>query len=92
MTMLCIGVNPYGKNEEIIQVGDVAVRRYVASRDTVDEVTTEKLKTAAANSVGPIYKNDITVEEDSTQQVNDVFQELNDMILEMKDGDDFYQR
>ena len=92
MTLLCIGVSPYGQNEEIVQVGDVAARRYVAPRDTVDEVTTEKLKTAAANSVGPIYKNDITVEENSTQQVNDVFQELNDMILEMKDGDDFYQK
>ncbi|WP_313526714.1 HD family phosphohydrolase [Anaerotignum sp.] len=92
LTVICIGVGPYGQNEEIVQVGDVAMKRYVATRDTVDEVTTEKLKTAAANSVGPIYKNDIVVEENSTKQVNDVFQELNDLILGMNDGDDFYQK
>lgn len=92
LTVLCIGAGPYGQNEEIVQVGDVAMKRYVATRDTVDEVTTEKLKTAAANSVGPIYKNDVVVEENSTKQVNDVFQELNDLILGMNDGDDFYQK
>lgn len=92
ITVLCIGIDPYGQNEEIVLVGDVAAKRYVAPRDTIDEVTTEKLKNAAANSVGPIYKNDITVEENSTRQVNDVFQELNELILEMKDGDDFYQK
>lgn len=91
VTVLFIGIGPYGPNQEIVQVGDVAARRYVAARDTVDEVTTEKLKTAAASSVGPIYKSDITIEENSTTQVNDVFQELNDLILKMKDGDDFYQ-
>ncbi len=91
VTVLSVGIGPYGQNEEIVQVGDVAIKRYVAARDTVDEVTTEKLKTAAANSVGPIYKSDITVEENSTKQVNDVFQELNDLILKMYDGDDFFQ-
>ena len=92
VTIFCIGISPYGQNEEIVQVGDVAAKRYVAQRDTVDAVATEKLKTAAANSIGPIYKNDITVEENSTKQVNDVFQELNDLLLRMKDGDDFYQK
>lgn len=92
ITVLCIGTGPYGKNEDVVQVGDVATKRYVSTRDTVDEVTTEKLKTAAANSVGPIYKNDVVVEENSTKQVNDVFQELNDVILGMNDGDDFYQK
>jgi hypothetical protein len=92
LTVLCIGMSPYGNYEEIVQVGDVATKRYVAPRDTVDEVTTKKLQTAAANSVGPIYKNDITVEANSTKQVNDVFQELNEVILDMKDGDDFYHK
>lgn len=92
VTILCIGIGPYGQKKEIVQVGDVATRRYVAVRDTVDEATTEKLRSAAANSVGPIYKNDIVVEENSTKQVNDVFQELNDVILGMNDGDDFHQK
>ena len=91
VTVLSIGIGPYGRNEDIVQVGDVAAKRYVALSDTVDEVTTEKLKTAAANSVGPIYKSDITVEANSTKQVNDVFQELNDLILKLENGDDFYQ-
>ncbi len=92
LTVIFIGISPYGKEREIVQVGDVAAKRYVALRDTVDTAATERLKTAAANSVGPIYKNDITVEGNSTKQVNDVFQELNDLLLDMKAGEDFYTK
>ncbi|MFV0315036.1 MAG: HD family phosphohydrolase [Anaerotignum sp.] len=90
VTVLCIG--PYGQQKEMVQVGDVATKRYVAPTDTVDEVTTEKLRTAAANSVGPIYKNDISIEENSIKQVSDVFSELDKVIVSMNEGDDFYQK
>lgn len=81
ITLLCVGSSIYTPDTEAVQVGDVATKRYVSPSDTVDEVATERLKTAAANSVGPIYKIDSTVEETSTRQVSEVFQELNDILL-----------
>lgn len=92
VTLLCAGIGTSRTEEETIQVGEVAMRRYVALRDAVDTVSTERLQTAAASSVGPIYKNDIVVEENSTKQVNEVFQELNDILLRLGEGEDFYTR
>lgn len=92
VTVLCIGTGSFVRGEASVQVGDVAAKRYVATRDMVDEATTEKLRTAAANGVGPIYKNDIVVEENSNKQVNDVFQELNDILLTIEPEADYFQQ
>ena len=59
-TIVCIGTGSI-QQRETVQVGSVATKRYVAPEDTVDEAATEKLREAAANSVGPIYKTDTTV-------------------------------
>lgn len=92
VTVFSIGTGSFVQNEATVQVGDVATKIYVALKDAVDEVTTGKLQTAAANSVGPMYKNDVVVEENSTKQVNDVFQELEDILLTTVDGATYFQR
>lgn len=75
LTIVCIGTGSI-QQRETVQVGSVATKRYVAQEDTVDEAATEKLREAAANSVGPIYKTDTTVMEKNMQQVENLFAEL----------------
>ena len=65
LTLLCIGTGSYVQELDTVQVGSVAEKRYVAEADAVDEVATNKLKDAAADSVAPIYKQDAAVEEES---------------------------
>ncbi len=74
---------------ETIRIGSVALERYIAPMDAVDEVATEKLREAAANSVAPIYKNDMIVEENSSNNINEVLQELN-TILSNLDEDQLF--
>ena len=80
ITTFCIGTGSYVQEQETIQVGAVAEKRYIAARDAVDEVITNRLKDAAADSVGPIYKNDLVAEENSRTLVNEMFQELNSIL------------
>ena len=54
LTLLCIGTGSYVQELDTVQVGSVAEKRYVAEADAVDEVATNKLKDAAADSVAPI--------------------------------------
>ena len=75
------------QEQETIQVGAVAENRYIAARDAVDEVITNRLKDAAADSVGPIYKNDLVAEENSRTLVNEMFQELNSILASLADGE-----
>ena len=91
VTALCMGTSSFVQEAEIVRVGDVAAKRYVAPKDTVDEASTEKLKTAAANSVGPIYKNDVVIEESTEKQIYDVFEELNEVLASLDEDGSFYQ-
>lgn len=92
VTAFCIGTGSYVREQEPIQVGAVAEKRYVAANDAVDEVITNRLRDAAADSVGPIYKNDLVAEENSRTQVNEVFEELNDILANLGEDGSFYQR
>lgn len=92
VTALCIGTGSYVQEMETVQVGAVAEKRYVAANDAVDEVITNRLKEAAADSVGPIYKNDLVAEENSRMQVNEVFEELNGILTSLEEGESFYER
>lgn len=75
-----IASGSYQRGGELVRVGDIAMERYVAPRDTIDSISTDKLKESAANSVGPIYKIDTVAESNSIQQINEVFQELNTIL------------
>ena len=68
----------------------MATKRYVAPEDTVDEAATEKLREAAANSVGPIYKTDTTVMDKNVTMVEGVFQELDTVLAGLPEGESFY--
>lgn len=92
VTALCIGTGSYVQEMETVQVGAVAEKRYVAANDAVDEVITNRLKDAAADSVGPIYKNDLVAEQNSRMQVNEVFQELNAILINLDGEESFYER
>ena len=89
VTIVCIGTGSI-QQRETVQVGSVATKRYVAPEDTVDEAATEKLREAAANSVGPIYKTDTTVMDKNVTLVEGVFQELDTVLAGLPEGESFY--
>ena len=89
VTIVCIGTGSI-QQRETVQVGSVATKRYVAPEDTVDEAATEKLREAAANSVGPIYKTDTTVMDKNVTMMEGVFQELDTVLAGLPEGESFY--
>ena len=92
LTLFCISTGSYVTEADNVQVGAVAEKRYVAEKDAVDEVTTERLRDAAADSVAPIYMHDSVVVEESRTEVNEMFQELNRILAKLKDDESFYEK
>lgn len=80
LTLVCIFTGSYMQELDTVQVGSVAEKRYVAMQDAVDEVMTNRLREAAAESVGPIYKKNAVTEEHSREAVRETFGEV-DTIL-----------
>lgn len=92
LTLLCIGTGAYTEKVNIVQVGAVAEMRYVAERDAVDEVATERLREAAAESVAPIYRKDSLGEAESRGEVEEMFQELDRILASLKEEESFYEK
>lgn len=92
LTLVCIGTGSYVQEMDMVQVGSVAEKRYVAEADAVDEVATNKLKAAAADSVAPIYKQDTAVEEASNAEVKELFQDLEQILSALKENESFYEK
>ena len=92
LTFFCISTGSHTTKTDMVQVGSVAEKRYVAERDAIDVVTTEKLKAAAADSVAPIYMHDSVAEEESRREVNEMFQELNRILYRLKEDESFYEK
>ena len=59
-----------------LHVGDVAPKTITASKDTVDEITTERRRQAAANGVSPVYYKDDTISDTVLAEMESVFSEL----------------
>lgn len=59
-----------------LHVGDVAPKTITASKDTVDEITTERRRQAAANAVSPVYYKDDTISDTVLAEMESVFSEL----------------
>ena len=59
-----------------LHVGDVAPKTITASKDTVDEMTTERRRQAAANGVSPVYYKDDTISDTVLAEMESVFSEL----------------
>ena len=92
LTLVCISTGSHVTEADTVQVGAVAEKRYVAERDAIDEVTTEKLRDAAADSVAPIYMHDSESEEGSRTEVKEMFQELNRTLSKLKAEESFYEK
>ncbi len=59
-----------------LRVGDVAPQTITASKDTVDEVTTERRRQAAADAVSPVYYKDDSIAEAVLADMETAFSEL----------------
>ena len=59
-----------------LSVGDVAPKTITASKDIVDELTTERRRRAAADAVSPVYYKDDTVSYTVLSDMDAVFSEL----------------
>jgi len=59
-----------------LRVGDVAPKTITAGKDTVDEITTERRRQAAADAVSPVYFKDETVSEQVMTDMEKIFSEL----------------
>ena len=76
----------------VIFIGTGSIQqRNAVQVGTVDEAATEKLKEAAANSVGPIYKTDVSVSEKCVVQVEGVFEELDMVLAELGEEESYYE-
>ncbi|MBM6829520.1 HDIG domain-containing protein [Anaerotignum lactatifermentans] len=88
LTVVCISTSSV-EQKETVQVGSVATKRYVAPEDAVDTAATERLREAAADSVGPIYKTDSAVAASSVAAVKDLFAELDRVLDGLEEGESF---
>ena len=59
-----------------LSVGDVAPKTITASRDIVDEITTERRRQQAADAVSPVYFKDDTVSDAVMADLDAAFSEL----------------
>ncbi len=59
-----------------LSVGDVAPKTITASKDIVDEITTERRRQAAAAAVSPVYYKDDTISDTVLADMDEVFSEL----------------
>ncbi|MDR2939980.1 MAG: HDIG domain-containing protein [Clostridiales bacterium] len=67
-----------------ISVGSVAMQRYTATRDVVNNIATERLRREAAKSVPPSYRRDVDVEESVYTNLNNFFKILDNYRIEYK--------
>ncbi|MDD7175865.1 MAG: HDIG domain-containing protein [Clostridiales bacterium] len=59
-----------------LAVGDVAPKTITASKDIVDEITTERRRQAAADAVSPVYYKDDTIADTVLSDMEAIFSEL----------------
>ncbi|MBR5302192.1 MAG: HDIG domain-containing protein [Clostridia bacterium] len=59
-----------------LSVGDVAPQTITASRDIIDEITTERRRQQASNAVSPVYFKDDTVSDTVMADLDAAFSEL----------------
>lgn len=87
ITVICIATGSYIQTMESVQIGSVATQRYVALKDEVDTVATEKKKAEAAATVGPLYKHDLEIEQQSISEVEGFFKRLDEMQGTLRAGE-----
>ena len=74
LLMICfLAVSP---EQYDLSVGDVAPKTITASKDIVDEITTQRRRQAAADAVSPVYFKDETVSDAVMKDLEAIFSEL----------------
>lgn len=86
VTAVAIVTGSYVKDTEVVTVGSVASRRYVATRDIENIFETQKLKEEAAKSVGELYKLDSIVQQRSVEETEEFFDDLNNALNNMQEN------
>lgn len=91
VTVISISTGSYVQEQENIQVGSIAKQRYVSPKDTVDEAATERLRQDAMATVGPLYKHDTEVQNNSIVEINGFFDDLNVILASAGTDEDVSQ-
>ncbi|MGE4215213.1 MAG: HD family phosphohydrolase [Anaerotignaceae bacterium] len=86
VTAVAIVTGSYVKDNEVVTVGSVASRRYIATRNIENTFETQKLKEEAAESVGELYKLDATVQQTAIEQTEEFFNDLNNALSTMENN------
>ncbi len=73
LTVCFLAVSP---EQYDLSVGDVAPKTITASKDTVDEITTQRRRQAAADAVSPVYFKDETVADAVMKDMEEMFAQL----------------
>jgi len=74
--LLLICVLAVSPEQYDLSVGDVAPKTITASRDTIDEITTERRRQQAADAVSPVYFKDESVSVTVLSEIDSVFSEM----------------
>ena len=86
LVIVLMAITPIRYN---LYVGMVPTQTIVATKDVIDEVTTEKLRRAAADSVTPTYKYQEGVTEQVLKKLEEIKQELFTVIQYAKTLNDY---
>ncbi|MBR5560049.1 MAG: HDIG domain-containing protein [Clostridia bacterium] len=73
LTVCFLAVSP---EQYDLSVGDVAPKTITASKDTIDEITTQRRRQAAADTVSPVYFKDETVADAVMKDMEEMFAQL----------------
>lgn len=73
LTICLLAISP---EQYDLSVGDVAPKTITASKDIVDELTTERRRQAAADAVSPVYYKDDSVSKTVLEDMQAIFSEL----------------
>lgn len=84
ITAVAIVTGSYVKDTEIVTVGSVASRRYVATRSIENTFETQKRKEVAVKSVGELYKLDSTVQQSAVKDTQEFFDNLDNALNTME--------
>ncbi len=83
-TVFAIITGSYISDTEILEVGDIAGRRYVSARDIENTVATNRLREKATEEISFLYKHDPDVEESAMEELELFFSDFNKTLSDME--------
>mgnify|MGYP004539983371 FL=1 len=84
LTAIFIVTGSYVHDKEVVEVGQVSPKRYVADRDVENVAATERLREEARASVGTLYKQDDSVRDTVVDKVRWFFSDMDDFLLKLE--------